>query len=226
MIPRLTVCFGLSVLLHGLLLLSVVPASRPTGRGHSPVGSTETKKMLVLLEATTVKAKASADMAGVKNNAKPVAAPSTPAKSAALPLPLFTPPPQTESAPGWLVQPPSSSRDAQMNYQQLYEMQARMQAIQQAQMFAFRLQADIEQSINLRGEPVTGHCDWQGGTSGFQCDSKSLQRWMQPEADRLAALRIAMQTQGSNLDGFTIGSSGNRSTITYQVHSATSAPAP
>lgn len=225
MIPRLTVCFGLSVLLHGMLLLSVAPASRPGGRGNPPVGSPETKKMLVFLEASPGKAKASEDMTGVKSSGKLEAVSSAPVKPAAIRLPPFVSPAQPESGPGWLVQPPSGSRDAQISYQQMYEMQARLQAMQQVQMFISRLQADIEQSINLRGEPATGRCGWQGDSPVFQCDSESLQRQMQTEADRLLALRNAMKTQGSILDGFTVGSSGDRSTISYQVHSAATEPA-
>ncbi len=113
-----------------------------------------------------------------------------------------------------------------MNYRQLYEMQARMQAMQQAQMFISRLQSDIEQSINQRSEPVTGRCDWQGDTAVFQCDSKSLQLRMQAETDRLSALRNAMKAQGSILDGFTVDSGGNRTLISYHGHSANRDTAP
>lgn len=102
-----------------------------------------------------------------------------------------------------------------MNYQQNFEMQAKQQAIQQAQMFAASLQADIEQSISLRSGPVAGRCDWLEETSTFQCASMALQHWMQPDVDRLRALHEARRMLGNPLEGFTIVIGINGASIAF-----------
>jgi hypothetical protein len=221
MIPRLSICFAVSVLLHGMLLLSAAPAFRSDGKGYVLRSNDGTGKMVVLLEAASDRTRSAEILSTEKITNKPVVAAPVQTQPVATPVPTGSP--SAMPSHGWLIPPPPEGRQ-QMGYRQMYEIQAKMQAMQQAQAFISRVQGDIEQSVNLHGEPVAGQCVWQANSTKFQCDSNALQRWMQPEADRLFALRSAMKSQSIILDGFTVGTSGDRSSITYQVHSATSDP--
>jgi len=223
MIPRLSICFAISVLLHGILLLSAAPAFRSGGKAYALHGNNGSGKLVVFLEAAGDRTKSAELLATEKTAIEPVVASPVQTQSVATPPPAGSP--AAIQSLGWLIPPPPEVRQ-QMNYRQIYEMQAKMQAMQQTQAFISRVQADIEQSINLHGESAAGQCVWQADSTKFRCDSNHLQRRMQAETDKLTALRNAMKTRGSILDGFMVGNSGNRSTINYQVHSAGPVPTP
>jgi hypothetical protein len=228
MIPRLTVCFGLSVLLHGLFLLSILPTFRPGGNGYAQRNHAMPGRLTVFIEAENGKEKSTVSTS--KPGKKPAV--DVPARPLVKQIPEFSPPPPGLPLPifagSGLPAPPGTEaqRQMQMNYRQMYEMQARQQALQQNQMFIVRLQADIEQSINLHEDSASGECAWHETTATLQCESKALDRRMHAETERLSALRNAMKVQGAILDGFTVSISGDRTAITYHAHTANSDPAP
>lgn len=215
MSPRLTVCFGLSVLLHGVLLWSMATVYRSGSKGHLPRTNVEARMLEVYLEPKSSKALSWGEVARTARQAKSKVASPTPIKPEVITPRTVAAPAWPASDPGWRVQPPPDFRDTQMNYQQNFEMQAKQQAIQQAQMFAASLQADIEQSISLRSGPVAGRCDWLEETSTFQCASMALQHWMQPDVDRLRALHEARRMLGNPLEGFTIVIGINGASIAF-----------
>jgi hypothetical protein len=228
MIPRLTVCFGLSVLLHGLFLLSISPTFRSGGNGYAQRNHAMPARLTVFIEAENGKEKSTVSASKPEKKPRVDVAAKLPVKqipefsppSPGLPLPIFAVP-GLPGPPGTEIQ-----RQMQMNYRQMYEMQARQQALQQNQMFIARLQADIEQSINLHEDSASGECAWHETTAKLLCESRELDRRMHAETDKLSALRNAMKVQGAVLDGFTVSISGDRTAITYHAHTANSDPAP
>jgi hypothetical protein len=232
MIPRLIICFGLSVLLHGLLLLALVLTLRVESKGYGQGRNAASSQLNVFLEAAS-------------NNKKPVALEPKPKKETAVAIPapaqvkpaaVSSPPvvayaPQRPPASGLFRQPsPDVRQQMQMDYRQMQEAQARQYALQQAQFVIGGLQADIEQRLNLHRDHVEGKCTWHDNTEDdaarFQCESKALDSRMQAETERLTALRHALRTQGTILDGFTVSANAGRAAITYHVHPANIIPAP
>ena len=231
MIPRLTVSFGLSVLLHVLLLLALALILRTESKGHEQRNNATSGKLNVFLEATSSHRKMVALEPGSKNETKatvPVQPQVQPVVEAS--RPSVTNAPQLP-APG-LFRPPSPGvrQQVEMDYRRMAEAQDRLHAIQQAQFLIAGLQTDIEQRINQHGDRAKGECKWRENAKDdatmLQCDSKVLDSRMKAEEERLTALRNALRTQGTVLDGFTVGTSNGRAVITYHGHPVSTASEP
>jgi hypothetical protein len=232
MIPRLSVSFGLSVLLHGLLLLVLVLGLRAENKDHERRNNAASSKLSVFLEAASSNRK----MVALEPTSKKVTRATVPVQPQMQPVaeatrPFATSPPQQFPAPG-LFRPPSPGvqQQLQMDYRQMVEAQDRLHAFQQVQFLIAGLQADIEQRINQHGGRAEGECRWRENSkydaAVLQCDSKVLDSRIKDEKAMLTALRNALRTQGTVLDGFTVGTNTDRAVITYHGHPVNTASEP
>lgn len=227
---RLSTCFGLSVLLHALVLLVL---SSYLGLGNHRYGNQDSSaslKLDVYLPATNNPVPQAAIPKPRNEETVPVpspkqknavaaeANPNTSRGSPSLPFGLGNPTPPLGQA----------QYQAQMSARQMYEMQARQQALAQTQMMITRLQQDIALGLNRNGIPMVGECSWQENPQTdpdkLVCDPAELDALMQPQAQQFKALRKAIATLGSVLDGFTLTTKGAAATITYRTHAANAAP--
>lgn len=232
MIPRLTVSFGLSVLLHVLLLLALALILRAGSKDHEQRNNAIPSKLNIFLEAASSHRKTVTLKRASKNDTKatvPVQPPVQPVVEDS----RFSAPNAPRQLPGpGLFRPPSPgvSQQMQMDYRRMVEAQDRLHAFQQTQFLIADLQTDIEQRINQHDNRAQGECGWreniEDNTAMLQCDSIVLDNRMRAEEARLTVLRNALRTQGTVLDGFTVGTNNGRAVITYHGHTVSTTSQP
>ena len=217
-LSRLAICFGLSVLLHGLLLLAFTTSHRNgnTGREHDEHANRNV--LIVRLHATE------SDKLHTIQTERTATPPGAVAEKTAngLPEPLAPAPTQPYA--------PDQRYQAQMNYQQMQAMRALQQAHEQRQLTISNLQADIEQKLNRQDTHANGRCAWQGNKTdavpNLRCEPKSLAHLMQDNRKNVLALRNTLRMQGIVMDGFTVSSKENRSVIDYLLHAPNASTSP
>lgn len=222
MIARLSAGFVFSVLLHGVLLWAIEPRMQA---GHDRPGM-RSMRVQFMAQGRARKPHTSAARPAKEKGARIPSAPErvvaqAPSISAsANPLPVFSG--SVRSSPF----APGMQHQAQIGYQQMYAMQARLHMLEQVRLEAMGLQASIEQRVGQSGGHAQGRCAWRDSDmDGYQCESQALATLMQPDERKLGALRKALRVQGVILEGFTIDTGGTPK-VAYQVHPAGYASTP
>ena len=225
-LSRLGICFLLSVLLHGLLLLAFNTSHRNRDAGLNHDEQANWNALIVRLQSAendTLHAISTTETAELHH--LPVMTPIVaPADKIADILPELPVPARTHPYA------PEQRYQARMNYQQMQAMRAQQQAQEQQQFIISHMQTDLEQKLNRQDTRATGRCTWQENETDtapdLRCEPKSLAHQMQANRKSLLALRNTLRMQGLVMDGFTVSTKENRSVIGYLLHTPSTSTSP